>query len=118
MATFPSEFIGLAAELIGDEFAAFATDAIFEQSTGYNPDADEETFQTQTVPCIRMDYESQQISGLIAVSDFMLIGQYQLFTWEPSEDNTFVTYGGKKCQVKNHRIDPAGATITLQVRPL
>lgn len=118
MATFPSEFIELAAELIGDEFAAFASDAVFERTTGVDYETQTETTETQTLPCIRMDYESQQIAGLIAVGDFMLIGQNKLLSWQPSPDDTFVTFGGLKHQVKNVKIDPAGATIIMQVRPL
>lgn len=118
MATLPSEFIELAAELIGDEFAAFVGDAVFERSTGFDYATQTDTVDTQTKPCIRLEYESNQIGGLIAVRDFMLIGEYQPFDWEPSPDDTFVTFGGKKSQIKNVDIDPAGATIILQARPL
>lgn len=118
MATFPSEFIELAAELIGDEFEAFASDAVLERATGVDYDTQSETKEVQTLSCIRMDYESQQIAGLVAVGDFMLIGQNQLLSWQPSPDDTFATFDGLKHQVKSVKIDPAGATIIMQVRPL
>lgn len=118
MPTLPTEFIELASELIGDEFAAFAKSAVFERSTGFDYETQAYTLVTQTVPCIRLEYDAKQIGGLIAVGDFMLIGEYQLFDWKPSPDDTFVTFEGAKMQIKNVTIDPAGATIKLQARPL
>jgi len=115
MATLPAEFIDLAAELIGDEFAAFAKNAVFERSTGFDYVTQTGTLVTQTVPCIRLEYDEKQIGGLITVGDFMLIGEYQLFDWKPSPDDTFVTFDGLKMQIKNVSIDPAGATIKFQV---
>ena len=118
MATLPDEFIELAAELIGDEFVAFAKSTVFERSTGFDYETQADTLATQTVPCIRLEYEARQIGGLVAVGDFMLIGEYKLFDWKPSPDDTFVTFDGLKMQIKNVSIDPAGATIKLQARPL
>lgn len=119
MATSADEFIDLAAELIGDEFAAFASDALFERGDDF--DYDTQTYsapESQTKKCIRLEYDSSQIEGLIAVGDYMLIAEYQLFDWEPSPDDTFVTFGGVKSQIKKVTVDPASATIILQVRPL
>ena len=118
MATSPREFIELASELIGDEFEAFASDAIFERSTGFDYATQTDTLDTQTKPCIRLEFEARQIGGLIAVGDFMLIAEYQPFDWQPSPDDTFVTFGGSKSQIKKVTIDPASATIIVQARPL
>lgn len=119
MATQPSEFIGIAAELIGDEFAPFASDAVINQTTGFDYATQTNTAQTQTQPMIRLEYSTKQVDGqLIKTGDVMLMGEYQLFDWEPSPDNTEVVYRSVTYElIMVPSIDPASATIILHCRP-
>jgi len=117
MATLPEEFIDLAAELIGDEFAAFAGDCVITRGTGFDPDTQTETTQAQTIPMIRLEFSERSIDGsLVKVGDYMLIGEYQKLSWVPSADNTKTLHDGITCNVVNVETDPAKATIVLHVR--
>lgn len=119
MPTFKSEFIDLAAELIGDEFSDFTADTAITQSLGFDYATQSNTTQDQTRQMIPLEYTQSQIDGtLIKTGDIMLIGEYQLFEWEPSPDNTTLTHAGKSYALRNTDIDPAGATIVLHCRPL
>ena len=123
MATLPQEFIDLAAELIGDEFAAFATPCVFTQSSGWDEDAQAPVTRTKSVPMIRLDYKHSQFDGaLIKDGDYMLIGEYQKLNeggfWEPSPDNTKTLHDGIMGEVKTVTTDPAKATLLVQVRAL
>lgn len=117
MSTQPQEFIDLAAELIGDEFAAFATDAVIAQDQGFDYDTQQPLQRTQSKPMIQLEYKETQFNDqMIKAGDYMLIGQYQNFEWDPSPDNTTVTHGGKVGAVKWIDIDPAKATIIIHMR--
>lgn len=117
MATFPIEFIELAAELIGDEFAAFASPAAITQDQGFDYDAQTPNNRTQTKPMIRLDYKESQFDGdKIKIGDYMLVGEFQKFDWEPSPDNTTVLHDGIKTNIKLVNIDSAKAAIFLSVR--
>lgn len=117
MATLPQEFIDLAAELIGEEFAAFAPDCVITRGTGFDPDTQTETTQTQTVPMIRLEFSERSIDGsLVKVGDYMLIGEYVKLSWLPSADNTKTLHDGITSNVVRAETDPAKATIILHVR--
>ena len=122
MATLPQEFIDLAAELIGDEFAAFASDCVITRNTGFDPDTQTETTQTettqtQTIPMIRLEFSERSIDGsLVKVGDYMLIGEYVKLSWIPSADNTKTLHEGITSNVVRAETDPAKATIVLHVR--
>lgn len=117
MATFPQEFIDLAAELIGDEFAAFASSAVFSQDQGFYYATQLPNLRTQTIPMIRIDYKESQFDGdKIKVGDYMLIGEYQKLSWEPSADNTTVLHDGITSNIKLVNVDPAKAAIIISVR--
>jgi hypothetical protein len=117
MATSPDEFIELAAELIGDEFAEFAisTTITKSQSGGYNTAP---TTTTTTIPTIMLEFKASQFNGeLVKVGDYMLIGEYQELDFEPSPDNCETSRDGATCEVKAVYVDPAKATVTMHVRP-
>lgn len=117
MATLPQEFIDLAAELIGDEFAAFAPDCVISRSTVFDPDTQSYTTETQTIPMIRLEFSERSIDGShVKVGDYMLIGEYIKLTWIPGADNTKTVHEGITCNVVNVETDPAKATIVLHVR--
>lgn len=117
MATLPQEFIDLAAELIGDEFAAFAPNCVITRGTGFDPDTQTETTQTQTIPMIRLEFSERSIDGsLVKVGDYMLIGEYVKLSWVPGADNTKTLHEGIAANVVNVETDPAKATIVLHVR--
>lgn len=123
MATTKSEFVELAAELIGDEFADFRGDATITQSLGFDYSTQSDTEQQQIQQMIPLDYKEDQIDGtLIKTGDIMLIGEFQLFEWKPEPDNTFVNFSDEPYaggySIRNADIDPAGATITLHCRPI
>lgn len=117
MATLPQEFIDLAAELIGDEFAAFASDCVITRSTGFDPDAQSYTTVSQTIKMIRLEFSERSIDGsLVKVGDYMLIGEYVKLSWLPSADNTKAVHDGITSNVVRAETDPAKAAIILHVR--
>jgi len=117
MATLPQEFIDLAAELIGDEFAAFASPCVMTRSTGFDPDTQTETSETQTIPMIPGEFSERSIDGaLVKVGDYLLLGEYQELSWMPSADNTKTLHEGITCNVVRADTDPAKAVIILHVR--
>ena len=119
MATLPAEFVELAAELIGDEFAAFATSATITQQGAFNYETQAYTVLTQAIPMIRLEFnEFQQASELVKTGDYLLIGEYAKLEWIPSPDNTRVTHDGIETNVFRAETDPAKATIMLHVRAL
>lgn len=119
MATLPQEFIDLAAELIGDEFAAFAVSTVINKRgnvTYQNPTGS--IVATDTIPTIRLEFKETQFNGeLIKVGDYMLIGEFQELAFQPSPDNCEAVRAGVTSEIKSVNIDPAGATIILHVRP-
>ncbi len=117
MSTFPQEFIELAAELIGDEFAAFASTAVITQDQGFDYVTQLPNSRTQSKPMIRLEYKESQIDGdKVKVGDYMLVGEFQKFDWEPSADNTIILHLGITTNIKMVNIDPARAAIFLSVR--
>lgn len=119
MSTSPQEFIDLAAELIGEEFVAFADDCILLNVTGWNDSTQTATTQTQTIKAIRTDYSAREINGeSIQVNDYMLIAEFQTITIPVRTDSTTCTFKTEKLMIVSVNIDPAGAAIIMQVRRL
>lgn len=117
MATLPQEFIDLAAELIGDEFSAFASDCVLTNSLGWNNSTQTNTTETQTIKAIRVDFESGQYDGQkIMVNDYMLIAEKQKITIGLYPDTTECTFRGEALDIKSTNIDPAGASVIFHVR--
>lgn len=117
MATIPQEFIDLAAELIGDEFAAFATPAVITQKGSFDPDTQSYTSQSQTIPMIRIEFKESSFGGaLVKVGDYMLIGEYQKLSWLPGPDDSTLVHDGITCNIVRTETDPAKAAIIIQVR--
>lgn len=117
MATLPQEFIELAAELIGDEFAAFASDAVITQTTGFDYATQMPTTRAQTIKMIRLEFNEKQFAGeLVKVGDYLLVGQYRLLSWLPSSDNTTLVHDGITSQIVRVTTDPAKAAVFLHVR--
>lgn len=118
MATFPQEFIDLAAELIGDEFAAFASDCVVTKTSGFDPVTQlPAVTATTTIPMIRIDFKESSFNGqAILIGDYMLIGEYRLLSFVPTADNCKTLHDGIVCTIKQALVDPAKATIILHVR--
>lgn len=117
MATLPQEFIDLAAELIGDEFAAFAPSCTISRSSAFDPDTQTYTTETQSIPMISLEFSERSIDGsLVKVGDYMLIGECVKLSWMPSADNTKTLHDGITSSVVRAETDPAKATIVLHVR--
>ena len=119
MATLKSEFVELAAELIGDEFADFAEPTQIDRLGGWNNTTQTSTIDsTVTIPTIRLEFEAKQFDNdLIKVGDYKLVGEYDLLTFLPSPSNCIATRLGVVCEIKKIIADPADATIMLHVRP-
>lgn len=127
MATLKSEFTELASELIGGEFADFATDRVFtkpEFDGTYDPITEVQTggtaAQTETIPAIREDYKDTQFNGQsIKVGDFKLIAEVARFSsFQPDTDGVAVDVDGVECQVVSVAKDAADAVYIMQVRRL
>lgn len=119
MATAPSEFVTLAAELIGDEFAAFSKNAIITQATAWDNATQTYTEQSQTIPMIRLDFMLSQFDGnLVQIGDYKLVGEYADLSWEPTPDNATLTHDGISLIVKDFKKDAADASFYLHVRRL
>ena len=115
----PEKYIALAEKLIGGKFAAFADDCVLLNATGWNNATQTATTETQTVKAIRIDYKARDINGeSVQINDYMLIAQFQPITIPVRPDSTTCTFKTEKLQIKNVTIDPAGATIIMQVRRL
>jgi hypothetical protein len=117
MTTLRAEFVELAAELIGDEFADFTYDCVLTTVTGWNNTTQTETSITQTIPAIRMDFESSEFDGeAIMVNDYMLIAERQPITIPLDPGATDCTYRGDSLDIIDTTVDPADATIIFHVR--
>ena len=118
MSTIPQEFIDLAAELF-EEFADFADDCVLLNVTGWNNITQTATTETQNIKAIRIDYKARDINGeSVQINDYMLIAEFTPITIPVRPDSTTCTFKTEKLQIKNVTIDPAGATIIMQVRRL
>jgi hypothetical protein len=119
MSTTKAEFQDLAAELISGEFADFTESTVLNQlgAFDYNTQA-AAVVATSTIEMIKYDYKINQYDGeKIKIGDFMLIGERQLVSFEPSVDNTQVIYDGAEVNLNDVEIDPASASVILHVRP-
>lgn len=116
----PAIFQSVAKDIMRGTFAAFASDAVFTQTTGFDYATQTPTTKApMTVKMIREEYEEREKDGQkILQGDYRLIGEFQLFTWTPEVDNTTVVHEGITLHIKNVSIDPAKAVIKLQVRRL
>ena len=127
MPTLKSEFVDLAAELFGDEFADFAQSCNFTKT--YNDGAYDPVTETTTggtppvveaIDCIRTEYNASQYDGVnIQIGDFKLLAQVAQFSAiTPRADNVTVNVDGFECQIVTAEKDPADAVWTIQVRRL
>ncbi len=113
------KFQKIAKKILNGVFKDFLEPCPVYNVTGINYASQTETTETQTpvLSFIRIDYESKQVDGqLILANDFMLIGEYQVLSIEVKVDQSTIVYKGENYQIKNVDIDPADATIILQVR--
>ena len=117
MTTLRSEFVELAAELIGDEFADFAYDCVLSNVIGWDNATQTATTEAQTIKSIRLDFKSSDFDGQkIMTGDYMLIAEFQPITVGLRPDSTQCTYRGEALDIKDTIIDPADATIVFHVR--
>jgi hypothetical protein len=119
MSTTKLEFQQLAQELIRGEFFDFTVSVTINQlgTFDYATQAASIT-NTATLQMIPYDYKANQFDGeRIKVGDYMLIGERQLVSFEPSVDNCDVIVSGNKVNTFRSEIDPAQASIILHVRP-
>ena len=120
MSTLRAEFVELAAELIGDEFADFAypcamgNGGLFVYATQSYSGAD-----TDSISMIRLDFKSTQFDGQrVMINDYMLIGEKQKLKsgFVITPDQTSATYRTETLQVIDVMSDPADAAIVIHVR--
>jgi len=117
MTTLRSEFVELAAELIGDEFADFAYDCALVNVTGWNNATQSATTEAQTIKAIRLNFKQSDYDGQsILIGDYMLIAERQKITVGIKPDSTECTYRGEDLIIKSTKVDPADAAIIFQVR--
>jgi len=132
MTTTRAEFIDLADELIGDEFADFAVASTIVKTTGWN-DATQTatTISSDVFTLIPIDNKSSQferqniksgnLGQNIQIGDLVVIGERQKITREESLfhfglDNSHVVYGGIDYTIVDIYLDPAEASIQMQLR--
>lgn len=122
MATLPSEFQSLAAELIDDEFAAFRKALTFTETTGgtFNPvtgTVTGGTVTTYTYQAISQAMDIKQWEGYdIAVTD-LPVTYKRIDAFKPSVEQR-CTFDGSSYQVVAALYDTAGATVKLVLRAL
>jgi hypothetical protein len=117
MTTLRSEFVELAAELIGDEFADFAYDCVLVNSTGWNNATQTASTESQTIKAIRLEFDLKSFDGQkIMTGDYMLIAQRQPITIGIRPDSTECNYRGESLDIKAVEVDSADAAIILHVR--
>jgi len=117
MSTLRSEFVELAEELIGDEFADFAYDCVLVNATGWNNATQTAATETQTIKAIRLEFGAKDFDGQkIMASDYMLIAERQPITVGIKPDSTECTYRGEVLNIKSTNLDPADAAIIFHVR--
>lgn len=123
MTTTRAEFIDLADELIGDEFADFAVASTIVKTTGWNDVTQTaSTISSDSFTLIPIDNKSSQFERQnIQIGDLVFIGERQKITREGSLfqfglDNSHVVYGGVEHAIVDIYLDPAEATIQMQLR--
>lgn len=124
MTTLKSEFIDLAEELIGEEFADFGVSSTVVKSTGWNDLAQSDsTVSSDSFYLIPMESKKSQFDQQnIQLGDLVAIGQRQKITrlgslFDFGLDNSHVVYGGSNHSIVNFYIDPAEASIQFHLRP-
>lgn len=124
MPTLKSEFINLADDLIGDEFADFGVSSTVVKSTGWDDTLQiSTTISSDAFSLIPLESKKSQFEQQnIQVGDLVTIGQRQkiirsgsLFTF--GLDDSHVVYGGVNHSIVNFYIDPAEASIQFHLRP-
>lgn len=119
MAITKNKFQKIAKKLLRGVFKDFLEVCPIYNVTGtdYATQTETKEYQTPEISFIRIDYDQKQVDGqLILANDFMLIGEYQLLSIEVKVDESTIVYKGENYQIKNLDIDPADASIILQVR--
>ena len=112
-----SKFQALAAKMIGNKFADFAGDCILSNAGVWNPTTQSQTPEKQTIKAIRTTFTEGQFNGQsILVGDYRLVAEYQKITIPVSVDTTSCTFNGEVYRIVSVVIDPAEATITMQIR--
>lgn len=118
MPTLKSEFVDVAYDIIGMEFADFGENTVITKTTGWDNATQAPTTTTTALPTIVLEFESSQVDGtLVKVGDYMLAGEYALLGFEPSPDNCTTTRDGVTAEVKRVIVH-AKAAVIMQVRPL
>ncbi len=117
MTTLRQEFVDLAAELIGDEFADFAYDCLLTNTTEWDNTTQTAITETQTIKAIQLEFKSNQFDGQkIMANDYMLIAESQKVTIGIYPDTTQCTFRGEALDIKSKTIDSADAAIIFHVR--
>lgn len=124
MTTLKSEFIDLAEELIGEEFADFGVSSTVVKSTGWNDLAQSDsTVSSDSFYLIPMESKKSQFDQQnIQLGDLVAIGQRQKITrlsslFDFGLDNSHVVYGGVDHTIVDTYLDPAEASIQFHLRP-
>jgi len=120
MALTKSKFQSVAEKLFAKAKAGNLTvSCSFELLGDYDPVLETNAASiTQSIDCIREDYDAKAKDGLIVQrDDFKLLAEFVSFTkLSPRTDGVIVTVDGKKCVIVHVDLDAASAVYTLQVR--
>lgn len=123
MTTTRAEFIDLSDELIGAEFADFAVSSTIVKTSGWNDITQTATtISSDAFTLIPIDNKSSQFERQnIQIGDLVVIGERQKVTREGSLfqfglDNSHVVYGGVEHTIVDIYLDPAEASIQMQLR--
>lgn len=119
MALSKTKFKAVAAKLFAKASAGDLTiDCVFEQLGTYSPSTGQLPAITETITCIREEYNAHQVDGqIIQRDDFKLLAQYDDFiALTPRADGVTVTVDGVKCVIVKAPIDAADAVYTIQCR--
>lgn len=119
MAITKKKFQKIAKQLLGGIFKDFLEICPIYNVTGINyaTQTDTKEYQNPPISFIRIDYEAKQFDGQqILVGDFMLIAEYQPLSINVEVDRSTLVYKNENYEIKKKDVDPADATIILQVR--
>lgn len=117
MATFPSEFIDLAAELIDDEFTAFKRDFTMIKNIGYDPITDTDTEFREVIGAIPIDLKTAENIFTSVTADRKYIVLRNTAPVPSDFDASYhCEYDGKAYEIEDTLGDPAGAAIFVSLK--
>ena len=112
-------FKKLADNLINNTFADFRVDCIFELLGAYDPVTETNAAPvTQTIKCIRQEFNAEQKNGSnVQSDDFKILAEFDKFTLlSPRVDGLIVTVNLLSNTIVSADLDAANAVYTIHLR--